>query len=143
MMLGRMKKRLLTIALATGLLSGMGSARAGELLVKVEGLNPEGRLVLAVVQNESEWGEGGRPLVAINAQVTGETMQFRLPIPDGKVAVRLFHDANGNGELDMNLLGIPKEGYGFSRNPEARGPPSFKDAAFEVRGETLATIRVR
>jgi uncharacterized protein (DUF2141 family) len=26
----------------------------------------------------------------------------------------LIHDENRNGELDTNMFGIPKEGYGFS-----------------------------
>lgn len=31
-------------------------------------------------------------------------------------AVSLFHDANANGKLDT-FAGIPREGYGLSRNP--------------------------
>jgi uncharacterized protein (DUF2141 family) len=26
----------------------------------------------------------------------------------------VIHDENRNGELDTNMFGIPKEGYGFS-----------------------------
>jgi uncharacterized protein (DUF2141 family) len=44
-----------------------------------------------------------------------------------------FHDANNNGELDTNILGVPTEGYAFSR--DARGvmsAPSFDSAAIEL-----------
>lgn len=116
---------------------------AAELDVVVEGLTPEGRLMLAVVQEPSGWSDDAPPLCAINARVTGPTMKFRLEVPDGKVAIRLFHDTNANGELDTNLLGIPKEGYGFSQNPKVRGPASFEDAAFEVNGPTSTIIRVK
>jgi uncharacterized protein (DUF2141 family) len=40
---------------------------------------------------------------------------------------------------------MPREGFGFSRNPRLRmGPPRFTDAAFAV-GETVVrqTVRVR
>lgn len=52
-------------------------------------------------------------------------------------AVALIHDANTDGTLNRGFLGIPKEGFGFSRNPRIRtGPPSFKDAAISVSGAT-------
>jgi uncharacterized protein (DUF2141 family) len=53
---------------------------------------------------------------------------FELLEP-GDYAVVVVHDENGNGKLDTNAFGIPKEGYGFSRNAKGRfGPPSFQAA---------------
>lgn len=55
----------------------------------------------------------------------------------GSYAVALIHDANTDGTLNRGFLGIPKEGFGFSRNPRIRtGPPSFEDAAVSVSGTT-------
>jgi uncharacterized protein (DUF2141 family) len=34
----------------------------------------------------------------------------------GKYAVRYYHDENMNGKMETNLVGKPKEGYGFSNN---------------------------
>jgi uncharacterized protein (DUF2141 family) len=46
-----------------------------------------------------------------------------------------FHDANDNGKLDTNWIGIPKEGVASSNNAKGRmGPPKFKDASFDYRG---------
>lgn len=66
-------------------------------------------------------------------------------IPYGTYAVRLFHDANDNGELDPNYMGIPKEAYGFSNDARDRfGPPSFDEAAFVLDADSLTTtINVR
>ena len=48
-------------------------------------------------------------------------------------AVAAFHDADGNGELGTNILGIPTEGYGFSNGARGfMGPPSFEDAAVTI-----------
>lgn len=65
-------------------------------------------------------------------------------VPDGRYAVSLIHDENGNGKLDTRLI-IPREGYGFSRDAAVRmGPPSFKSAAFDVGAEAVhLTIRMR
>ena len=43
-----------------------------------------------------------------------------------------------NGRLDINWLGIPTEGYGFSNDAKAMlGPPSFSAAGFLHDGGTL------
>lgn len=50
----------------------------------------------------------------------------------GPFAIRVFHDANGNGALDKNFMGIPKEKYGFSNNPRIiAGPPKYAELLFE------------
>jgi len=68
--------------------------------------------------------------------------QWRFSVPPGVYAVAAIHDRNGNGRLDTNLLGMPKEPYGFSRAARGRfGPPSFEDAAFVVE-LPLTSVRV-
>lgn len=59
-------------------------------------------------------------------------------LPRGDYAIAVIHDENGNGRLDT-FAGIPKEGFGFSRNPVITfGPPSFKAARFTVSGDADA-----
>lgn len=59
-------------------------------------------------------------------------------IPPGTYALAVIHDENMNGELDTNVLGIPKEGYGFSNDARALfGAPSFSEASFTYDGQTL------
>jgi len=57
-------------------------------------------------------------------------------IPPGTYALAVVHDENMNGKLDSNVLGIPKEGYGFSNDAKALlGAPSFSAASFEYDGQ--------
>ena len=57
-------------------------------------------------------------------------------LPPGRFAVAAYHDENDNDILDVNLIGIPKEGYAFSQNARGfAGPPSFDAAAVEISGE--------
>ena len=59
-------------------------------------------------------------------------------IPPGTYALAVVHDENMNGKLDTNLLGIPKEGYGFSNDAKALlGAPSFSAASFPYDGQNL------
>lgn len=74
----------------------------------------------------------------------GETLVTIKEVPAGTWAVLAYQDDNANGQLDRNLIGIPSENYGFSRDARGRfGPPSFDDAAIAVKDETVsATVRL-
>jgi uncharacterized protein (DUF2141 family) len=49
----------------------------------------------------------------------------------GYYAIKVFHDENSNGELDLNFLGIPTENYGYSNNVSAWfGQPDWEKAKF-------------
>jgi len=66
--------------------------------------------------------------------VTASTasVQFNGVVP-GQYAIRLFHDVNGNGQLDTNPFGMPTEPFAFSNNARGRfGPATWADAAFTV-----------
>lgn len=45
-------------------------------------------------------------------------------VQPGPYAVSVLHDEDGDGDLDTNLLGIPREGWGTSRDvvPTLRAP---------------------
>lgn len=53
-------------------------------------------------------------------------------ISPGRYAVTAFHDENLNHKLDT-MLGIPREGFGFSRNPVVRfGAPEFEHVTIQL-----------
>lgn len=63
--------------------------------------------------------------------MAARTLSFE-GLPSGDYALALIHDENGNGRLDT-MMGIPREGFGFSRNPAIRfGPPRFAEARISV-----------
>ncbi|WP_010161621.1 MULTISPECIES: DUF2141 domain-containing protein [unclassified Sphingomonas] len=56
-------------------------------------------------------------------------------LPHGTYAVAVIHDENNNHKLDT-FAGIPREGFGFSRNPTVRfGPPRFAAARFTLQSD--------
>jgi len=82
-----------------------------------------------------------RSIVAVSQ--TG-TMEISFPnLPPGNYAISCFHDVNGNGKLDTNLVGIPNEPYGFSNNarPKFRAP-TWAEAKFYLQN-TGATQSIR
>ncbi len=77
--------------------------------------------------------------------VTGATgTVIFLGLKPGRYAVSAYHDENNNGHLDTNLLGMPVERYGFSRDAAgSSGPPIFDDAAVDVEEDSVITINLR
>ncbi len=64
-------------------------------------------------------------------------------IPAGIYAISVFHDANDNNKLDQNFIGIPKEGYGASKNklPFASAP-TFKENQFFVTANSSVSMTI-
>ena len=61
----------------------------------------------------------------------------------GSYSLLVIHDENRNGKLDT-MMGIPREGFGFSRNPEMRmGPPRYGDVHFAIgEGRSVQAVRL-
>lgn len=49
-------------------------------------------------------------------------------IPYGEYAFAAYHDENDNHRLDLNVIGIPKEGIAISNDAKGFIMPRFKDA---------------
>lgn len=59
-------------------------------------------------------------------------------VKPGTYGMSAYHDANNNGKLDTNAIGLPTEDYCASRDARGTfGPPSFDDAKFEYRSGVL------
>jgi len=59
-------------------------------------------------------------------------------IHEGKIAIVVYHDEDGDGELKTGLFWRPKEGFAFSNYYTPKGQPKFKKAAIELaHGEPI------
>ena len=62
----------------------------------------------------------------------------------GRYGLMVFHDKNNDERLNTWPIGMPSEPYGFSNNARGRfGPASWQAASFEVRGDSVQTLRLR
>lgn len=79
----------------------------------------------------------GALAVARSVPATGHDISFE-GLARGTYAIAVIHDENSNGKLDT-FAGIPREGFGFSRNPVIMfGPPSFDAARFPLTADANA-----
>ena len=64
-------------------------------------------------------------------------------LPAGEYAVALMHDENSDRICNTNLLGIPKEGYGFSNNIRpVLSAPSFSECKIDLNRNMSITIKL-
>jgi uncharacterized protein (DUF2141 family) len=60
----------------------------------------------------------------------------------GRYAVRYYHDENANMTMEINLVGKPMEGYGFSNNVTGKfGPPPFEKWLFTLDSDKKIILK--
>lgn len=94
--------------------------------------------------NKSYLNEKIRPFKRIRIKAKAPEMFLEFEnLSAGKYSITIFHDLNSNGKLDTYILGIPKEPYGFSQNPETKfSPPKFAVTLFSFNENHLIQIRM-
>ncbi|MEE4155253.1 MAG: DUF2141 domain-containing protein [Erythrobacter sp.] len=133
--------RFLPIALAMAALASPASAET--ISVALQGVKKNsGSIVVCLWDKDADFPncEEGQPVKRIVLPATAKSATFE-DVANGTYAVSAFHDANANGRLDTNFLGLPKEAVGLSNNPRLMGPPRFKSALFDVAGETAIVLK--
>ena len=69
----------------------------------------------------------------------GEVVVPLTKIHEGQIAIVVYHDEDGDGELKTGLFWRPKEGFAFSNNYSPKGPPKFSKASINlVHGEPVS-----
>ncbi|OWQ98573.1 hypothetical protein CDQ91_08155 [Sphingopyxis witflariensis] len=122
------------------------SAAPPTVEISVTGLrNMKGQILVCLTTNPKAFPDcskdKGSVRMAVKAANAGD---FTIAAPaTGTFAIAVVHDENSNNKMDVAIF-LPKEGFGFSRNPTITvGPPSFKSASFVVTGDTHQAIRMK
>jgi len=131
------------------LLSILGSQllAKGQTLIQVEvsGISSKkGEILAALFSTEKGFpNDASKAFKTVKALPSNgkATLQFNQ-VPDGKYAIALFHDTNGDGKLNTNILGIPKEGYGVSNNVRNLfSAPGFEESSFR-HGKSKTSLSI-
>ena len=119
---------------------------AADLEISVEKLrNLKGELHFCLTREPSHFPDCKGDPKAVTRSAPAGTRTIRIAgLAPGGYALAIFHDENRNRKLDM-LVGIPREGFGFSRNPVVRfGAPKFRQVRIDLRpGFTRETVRMQ
>jgi uncharacterized protein (DUF2141 family) len=140
------RKYLLIVFLLSVFFSASSYAQSSISLTVYNLRNTKGHLLISLFNSKK-----GFPDKADNAfrkeriTFTGSTANITFTnLPAGQYAIALLHDENDDLKMNSNFFGVPKEGYGFSKNVTGfMGPPSFTDASFTCVKALITTLSIR
>jgi len=120
-------------------------ARAADLMIRIDNVESnEGQVMVALYDGAADWMKRPLQTAAVEAVAGTTTVQFKDLAP-GVYAFAVYHDANGNGRLDRNRMGMPVEMSTFSNDAQGfMGPAPFEAAKFALpdAGRSL-TVNLR
>ena len=123
------------------------TADQGAVEVRIEGISSTQGQVYASIFLSAEGFPGNKDMAydyRAAPAADGTIVLFFESVPAGEFVVAVLHDTDANQELSFNALGMPKEGYGFSRDARARfGPPKFEKAAVSIEAGESKTLTVK
>jgi len=131
---------LLLAAGCTSLTSARQPAPGGgvTLEIAIDGIDvAEGLVQVALFDSPEGFpGEGGGVVRLAEVPAEGDAVQVTFTdLAPGRYAVSVYHDRDGNGLLETDRFGRPRERYGTSNNVRGGfGPPTFAAAAFTLDG---------
>jgi uncharacterized protein (DUF2141 family) len=116
-------------------------AVAGDLTVNITDVEQgKGHLMIGLYASQEDYKSGKASFSTKVKAVNGKEVAIFENIPDGEYAIKMYQDENDNNEMDFNMMGIPKEGYGFSNNVGMFGAPEYTEAKFVVKENTAIEI---
>jgi len=118
-------------------------AKISEISVTVQCSDKDAGWVYVALHNKGKTfpKKGNDAAYLSKAKISkGQVKVIFSEIPYGTYAISAFYDENGNGKLDCNFLGIPKEKAGVSNNYS--GLPKWEKSKFDVSSTVPLKIAI-
>ena len=115
---------------------------AADLTVRLDNAPSDGALVFQVYDSADEFGDFRDPTQEVVLPATGDGEYVIPDVAVGTIALLVYFDANSNGLIDKNFIGIPRERVAISNNYQPKGPPSFSRASFELQDSDTISIEM-
>ena len=119
-----------------------------ELEINILKIKKPGIAFIAIYNNSldfnSEDDSKNKITYALKENVKKGSFSKIIIVEQGTYGIKIFIDKNNNNKFDFNIIGIPKEQYGFSNDASALlGPPDFKNASFDVVNDKTIFIKMK
>ena len=103
--------------------------------------NTKGKLVVSLYDNEDDFLKN--PVKEKKLNITGDRLTVSFEnVKQGVYTIGVYHDEDGDGELDTNWFNIPTEQIGVSNNARPNfGPPDYDEAKFTVK-QSDVTLKI-
>ena len=138
-------KKILTLFFCMMIFGSSYSQTAnGEALFDVEivvtGIKENSGTIVISIHDSAESFRKHIPYRNVELAAAGDKAVYHIRLKAGDYVFCVYHDVNGDGKLNTNAIGIPKEPFGFS-NYDGKGPPgNFKKHKVFIDGAATLTI---
>lgn len=133
-------RRIIAGAVLVSTLTLAGTANAADLTISINDIRKDsGKVMLNLLRNADQMAgkEASEASFMLAPNTAGVSFTLHNLEP-GTYGVQVMHDENDNGELDANMLGIPKEPWAFSNNAAGKfGPPKWDSVQFSIGTEAV------
>ena len=138
----------LTLMYLTGLLFTLTflSPAACPVTVVAQGVRgSEGTVGFVVFKSKAGWPEkSDEAFRSLGLKAKPGDIAATFDMPEGRYAIAVLHDENGNKRLDRKPSGRPREGYGISNNPKILlKTPGFEAAALNIACGDRVLVRLK
>ena len=135
----------LILGILMGATGWAGSASAADLTLTIDGVrSTKGVVAICLWSDGRYFPDCSRSPTAVRRTIPARALGRPIVFADlkpGTFAVSALHDANNNGRLDTNFLGIPKEGIAVSNDAMPRfSAPRFAETSFVLNGNATRRI---
>ncbi len=117
------------------------------LEVRIDGIaQATGDIYLVMYPDESSFDRQADWCYETKLTVSSSnSISWEIPShPPGRYSIAIYHDVNGNGKMDKNMWGIPREPYAFSRPPQSKWrAPTFEETAIDVPSSTIISMELK
>lgn len=122
--------------------------QGAETQVRVFGIRSgNGNVVLTFFKNKEgfEKRQAFKKMVFDKKTISSGHLTLAFKIEPGVYGITLLDDENGNGKMDKNFIGMPKEGFGFSNFYMERWKrPTFDDFKVNLTAaENTVEVKVK
>jgi uncharacterized protein (DUF2141 family) len=140
------KSSLIILVLFILAISANGQSGNVQLTVEVTGLEviDGSSVMIAVYNSEDTYFDSEQIYASAEIAVDDEEVSYVFKdFPVGDYAVTIYHDEDGDGEMDRKWYGPPKEGYAFSNNyTSGMRPARWDDAVFSLEKDQTISIKM-
>lgn len=141
--------RIATIAAAALMISASAHAEPGatnpSLTLTFDVGADTGRVMVALFDSAEAYAGRGAPVAQSMVDIAaGQRAAAFADLKPGTYAAKIFHDVDGDGQMDTNPFGMPTEPYAFTNNARGNmGPAGWDRANVTVTGAVVQTISLK
>ncbi|MBQ1709525.1 MAG: DUF2141 domain-containing protein [Treponema sp.] len=117
-------------------------AFANNVKLKITNVKPnEGKVIISIHGSKDSFKNHTADKIIV-LETTASEIETSLELPEAEFAFSVYQDLNSDGKLNANLVGIPKEPFGFSNYNGKSVPGNFERHKVLIKQDSEVVINL-